>query len=494
MKTTVRGLATFFATLLLTTIVSPVSAEDFDLLIIEEESDELLILDDQPGLPTNSEAPDDSLILDSSEDENGLFIDEGDGTPAEPPRFTSYTADKSAGPTIKLNRLWVEYGHFTQQSADKNHQGYMHGLATAEWSPSSAWEFHASVRADGYRESGRNDWSDFRLDYDEIYARYKTASSIFTVGTQRVLWGRIDELPPTDRLSTQDFRRFVIDDLEDRRLASPALRMEHFFGDSKIDFVLYPHFRETQLADRDSTWYPVNKRTGEILSLKTTALAETIVKNVPIKENAPDSEGGAGIRFSTLGSGFDYALTVQKGRQTVPYFSYNPDRNIIEGKYPRTWIVGGDFGIEALGGTVKFEAAWLSDTPVTRVDGSYTTVKSISWGAALELFPGDGDARLNLQLTGVRLLRAPVVMDRAEIYALNGSYDVPFAQNRWRAKFRFNVGLDKKDIYFNPEIAYTGWEAQEVYLEFHFFDGSLGTPGGFYQDNGILTLGWRADY
>jgi hypothetical protein len=238
MKTTDRGLATLFATLLLTPLASPVSAEDFDLLIIEEESEELLILDDQTDLPTSSEAPGDALILDSGEDENGLFIDEGDDTPTESPRFTSYTTEKSAGPTVKLNRLWVEYGHFTQQSAGKNHQGYMHGLATAEWSPSSAWEFHASVRADGYRESGSNDWSDFRLDYDEIYARYKTASSIFTVGTQRVLWGRIDEFPPTDRLSTQDFRRFVIDDLEDRRLASPAIRMEHFFGDSKIDFVL----------------------------------------------------------------------------------------------------------------------------------------------------------------------------------------------------------------------------------------------------------------
>ena len=57
-----------------------------------------------------------------------------------------------------------------------------------------------------------------------------------------------------------------------------------------------------------------------------------------------------------------------------------------------------------------------------------------------------------------------------------------------------NVGLDEKDIYLNPEIAYTGWEAQEVYVEFHFFDGDKGTPGGFYEDNSIITLGWRAAF
>jgi hypothetical protein len=121
-------------------------------------------------------------------------------------------------------------------------------------------------------------------------------------------------------------------------------------------------------------------------------------------------------------------------------------------------------------------------------------VKSVNWGAALELFPGDGDSRLNLQLTGTKLMRAPSVIDRAESYTFNGTYEVPFANNQWRAKTRFYVGLDEKDVYLNPEIAFTGWESQELYLEFHFFDGDKGTPAGFYEDNSIITLGWRIKF
>jgi len=473
------------ATLLFTMTAPGIHAEDIDTLVIEDEASETLIID-------GGSSEDSDILLFGEKEDEGLLIDLAEET--TPVQDSGSDIAPVSTFTAKLDRLWIEYGHFTQQGASKNQQGYARGLASLEWKPSDHWEFKASVRADGYTESGRNDWGDFRLDYDETYLRYKAENSTLTVGMQKILWGRIDEFPPTDRLSTQDFRRFILDDLEDRRLASLAIRVEHFFDNKKIDLVYYPHFREAQLADKDSIWYPVNKETGEILSLETTGPAEAIVKAVPVIEDAPDTDGGFGARFSSIGSGFDYGVTVQHGHQTVPYFSYNPAKNIIEGRYPRSWIVGGDFGVEALGGTLKFEANWMSDTPVTRMDGSYTTVKSLTWGAALELFPGDSDARLNLQLMGVKLLRAPSVMDRDEMYAFNGSYQIPFADHRWRATTRFNVGLDEKDIYLNPEIAYTGWEAQEVYVEFHFFDGDKGTPGGFYEDNSIITLGWRAAF
>ena len=458
--------------------------EDEEFLIIEEQELDTSELEIADELDISEEGPDLQITQETDDNEQASF--------KQAPLYQA--SNLSSTPSFKVERLWFEYGQFTQGHSAKNNLGYGHGLISFEWSPSSMWELKASARADGYFETGRDDWGDINLDYDETYIRFKGESSTVTLGAQKILWGRIDEFPPTDRLSTQDFRRFVIDDLENRRLASSALRLEHFFDDKKQDLVFYPDFREAQLPDKDSTWYPVNHRTGEILGLETNAAVEAVVSKAPIKENTPDSEGGFGLRFSSIGSTLDYAFSVQKGRQTIPYFSYNSATNTIEGQYPRTWIIGGDMGFEALGGTVKFEATWLSDTPVTRTDGTYTTVKSVDWGAALELFPGDGDSRLNLQLTGTKLIQSPSVMDRAESYAFNGTYEVPFDNNRWRAKVRFNVGLDEKDIYLNPEIAFTGWESQELYLELHFFDGDKGTPGGFYEDNSIVNLGWRITF
>jgi len=118
----------------------------------------------------------------------------------------------------------------------------------------------------------------------------------------------------------------------------------------------------------------------------------------------------------------------------------------------------------------------------------------VSWGGGVDFFPGDGDASVTLQLTGINLVGAPNIVDRKEIYLFNGSFEVPFAEDQWRAKARFYIGLDERDIYFNPELAYTGWESQEVYLSGHYFDGAEGTPGGYHQDDSLITLGWRIKF
>ncbi|MCB1667841.1 MAG: hypothetical protein KDI24_05730 [Pseudomonadales bacterium] len=492
------------APLLLTTLVLNTYAEDSEELLIIEDEETLIMETDHHDSETivleesgEVGSEDDILLIDDGADEREI-VETAQDVDLPPSTIAQHTEDRAEKPdgelVFKADNLWAEYGAFSNSNSAADHQGYAHGQATLSWTDGSQWEVQASARVDGYTESGKEDWHDVTIDYDETFIRYKSESSILTVGAQKILWGRIDEFPPTDRLSTQDLRRFVIDDLKDRRLASAAIRYEHFFGNNKIDLMILPAFREAELPDKDSIWYPVNQHTGEILGLETTPALETLIKSTPIKNDEPSSEGGAGLRFSSIGSGLDYGLSVQYGRQTLPYFSYNATDGLIEARYPRSWIVGGDIGVEAFGGTLKFEAAWLGDTPVTRINGTFDTVESVNWGAAWEIFPGDGDGRINLQITGIKLLNASSVLDRTEIYAFNGSYEIPFADNQWRFKTRFFAGLDDKDFYLNPELAYTGWDAQEIYLEAHWFDGDNGTVGGFHEDNTLLTLGWRADF
>ncbi len=69
-----------------------------------------------------------------------------------------------------------------------------------------------------------------------------------------------------------------------------------------------------------------------------------------------------------------------------------------------------------------------------------------------------------------------------------------FANNRWRAKLRFAVGLDEHDVYLNPQIAYVGREPHEFYVGYHHFEGADETLNGFYEDNDLITLGWRASF
>lgn len=467
-----------------------------DLMIIEDGSEEQLMIEDDSG---SLSIEDDLMIQDD------LIIDEeqpGQASEGLGDTLQNYTSTSNQGFNVSLDEIWFEYGHFESDSpADYQLYGHTHG--TLNWQ-SGKWEVQASARLDYYEEhaddhSGsvpplsehKGDWDDTKLDYDETFIRYRGNSGILTLGAQKVIWGRIDEMPPSDRLSTQDLRRGLQDDLENRRLASAAVRYEYFIGDGKLDLLYIPRLREAELPDNNSVWYPINQREGTIFGLDTTPFIESVVRNATIDDDAPDTDGGFGLRFNQLGSGFDYALGIQHGISTLPYFSYNPARNVIETRYLRSTTVSGDVGFEALGGTVKLEAAWNSDTPITRTDGRFDTTESLAWGIALEMFPGDSDTRLNLQLVGNYLIDAPDVLDRDKAAAFNGTLDMPFADNNWRARLRFNVGLDKSDLYFNPELTYTGFSNQEIYLELHEYNGDTGSIGGFYEDNSLVNLGWR---
>ncbi|MCW8916182.1 MAG: hypothetical protein OQK24_10055, partial [Magnetovibrio sp.] len=383
--------------------------ENDEVLVIEEESGpgpELVIEESAPGGGAEG-----GLLI---EEEDSLVIETPGDESAEPATEMAAVEEPSSV-SLELDELWAEFGYFPDSNAYASSQSYLHGQVTASWRPSSRWELQASARVDGFSQSGGADWDHLSLDYGETFIQYRADSYRITAGMQKVLWGRIDEFPPTDRVSTQDLSRYIMDDLSDRRRASAAIRFEHFSGSSKLDLVFLPHFREAELPGVDSVWFPVNQRSGEILGLPSTPASRALVQSSPVETRASDSDGGFGIRYSNSGSGMDYAITLQKVRQSLPYFNYNSARGVLEARYPRSWMVGGDIGFEAAGAVWRLEGGWLSDAPVTRTSGAYDTVRSVNWGAGMEFFPGDGDTRVNLQLTGVNHIDAPAVIDRREV-------------------------------------------------------------------------------
>ncbi len=490
---------------------TPLTIED------EPDNDETLTIDgdaggdgtltiEEEGAPATEGdgAGGDALVIEPEEEPAPAL--EAGGDDSRPPLLEEPAAETPDGSaavastaesrriTVEVDRLWAEYGYFTDPGSVADQQGYLHGRALARWAISSAWEAQLSLRADGYYQSGSLDSNTTRLDYGESFIRYEGQNTRVTVGAGKVIWGRIDEIPPSDRLSTVDMSRFILDDLEDRRRASPMVRLEQYLGDAKLDLVFLPWFREAQLPAVDSVWYPVRQQQGRIMGLKATPAMAELIRNGRFTTEAPDTDGGFGARYTATAAGMDYGLTVQRTRQSTPYFRYDPAANLFEAQYPRSWSLGGDFAVEAYGATWRLEGDWFSDTPVTGVDGVYDTVSSVSWGGGVEFYPGDGDTRINLQLTGSNMIDTPEVVDRTDVYSFNGSFEVPFRHDRWRAGMRFYLGLGENDVYINPQLSYLGWEPFEVYLQAHYFQGGEGTPGGYHEDDSLLTLGWRANF
>lgn len=485
-------------------------AESYDDPVVFEEGDtqgeaEIVIeMEDEGPIAASPQEP----VADTSGEEEIILMDEDAGQEGEvtidmedegpmvaPPEEPAVAGTgQRGGVRIGIDKAQLEVAALTKTGESVDSSNYGHAAFSALWDSGEAWELRLAGRIDGYSQTGSPDWDEVTFDYGESYLRYRGESMRVTLGAQTVIWGRIDEIPPTDRMSVQDLTRFVLDDLQDRRRARPMVRIEGFQGNNKFDLVWLPTFRGAELPDTDSIWYPVDRRRGELLGIESSPALSAVVSGALIDDDAPSDDGGFGLRYSRNESSYDFALTAQRGRQSVPYFRYNVANNTLEAEYPRAWSLGGDIGFEAAEATWRFEAAWISDVPATRDDMTYTEVKGVNWGAGVEFHPGDGDTRVNLQFTGTNLYDTPDILDRSDIYNMNGSVEVPFAQERWRARMRFFVGLDKTDVYVNPEITFLGWEPHELYLELHHFDGEDGTVGGYHQDHSLLSVGWRAEF
>lgn len=398
----------------------------------------------------------------------------------------SQAADGDVGAGFKLDRLRLEVGGFTDHP-DAAGDAFVHGAASVGGG-TGAWEYALGARLDGFSQFGSRDFSRVRLDYTENYLRWRGEDLRLTLGTQNILWGRVDEISPIDRMSRADLSRAMLDKLPERRRAVPAVRIEHFGAAYKVDAVWLPVFDEAVMADPDSVWHPVDTVRGHLLGIG----ALPALVGARLRKADHDGSGGGGVRFTAEGDAFDHGFSVQRVRQSQPYYRVSP--GVLTAVHPYSTVLGGEFETERLGATWRMELAWSSDVPVTTRAFEYRTEPGFDMVVGAEFFPADGETRVTLQLAGHRTFTDRPVLDRTEFYALTGELEHPFALGRWRADLRFVAGLGERDLYINPRLSYTGIDQHELFIAAHLFSGAAQTLGGHYARNDAVMLGWQARF
>lgn len=412
----------------------------------------------------------------------------------------------------RIPRILVETGRLTRSGAPADWANHATLMPRARWYLSDNWEFQATARLDALYQTGDQEADSLDLDYGDTFLRYMGDRSRVTAGTQTIIWGRMDALSPVDRLSTKDLRRFGLDELPDRRVSSPALRVELFPGDVRLDAVFLPVFREAELPTRDSVWHPVDRNRGEILGQPPNPALSVLAREGSFSHDI-NGIGGGGVRLTRDGRAVDMGFSVQRVRHSAPYFALNKDvretllltgdpeaalastdDDTFSARHPWTWVAGVDLGLDTGPLAWRAEAAWLSDVPATSEDLAFVTRRGVDWAVGADAFPGDGDLRLSMELAGSHLFNADDVIDRQDIYLLAGEVAYPLQRETWWARLRFSAGLDERDVYVNPELAYAAIPGQEIYLGYHFFDGKEGTAGGFLQDRDMAVIGWRGRF
>jgi hypothetical protein len=422
-------------------------------------------------------------------------------TAATPPRQAP-REDPTQDPRLFVERALIETGFPGDGRGYRGANTHTQFIAGLESAAGGAWSARLSARIDGQYQAG--DLADLewlRGDYDESWLRFEAAGWRLTAGAQRIIWGRVDEFSPTDRLSTRDFTRLIFDDLSLRRRANPALRAEWSGTRSNLDLVILPRFREAELPADESVWFPFDATSGSVAGLPLGDLPRQFLRGAAVNNDFDGSEG-FGLRFSEATARLDYALTLQRVNNPEPYFTLGrpptaTQSAVLDVVYPRTWVAGGDVGFAWGAVTLRGEVAWLSDSLFTDAQTLMTgKSEELNWVLGAEFFPGDGDLRVTAQLSGRHLLDADGALDFTDITTFLGDLESPLRIGAlpMNARLRYSFRLDERASYLNPELAYTGFEPSVIYVGAHLFNGSYGTLEGFYEDRDQVVLGWRARF
>lgn len=262
----------------------------------------------------------------------------------------------------------------------------------ASWRP-AAWLTLAGAfdaRADTHDRVERRwsiDWSDRGRRRPALSARRLSVAArhrglTVEAGKQFVRWGRADILNPTDRFASRDFMEVVDNDF----LAVTAVRVTWEHGPDTIDLVWAPRFTPSRIPLLAQRWGVTPAPSAVALSQQPRASVPASTPGqaghgfggLPVVEADAvfPSRSQFGLRWSRVGSAFEFSLSAFDGFNHLPRFDLQivePAKTPAEAAseqlllqvrpgYSRMRMFGGDAALPNRWFTVKGEAAYFTST------------------------------------------------------------------------------------------------------------------------------------
>ena len=229
----------------------------------------------------------------------------------------------------------------------------------------------ASAFAEALAADRRGSVTDATAEPQELNVTFRTRRLDVTTGLARVVWGRLDELQPTDVVNPLDLSRFFFEGRSEARLSVPLVRATMYGGDRvSIEGVYVPFFRRGRFDRLDEPTSPFN-----------------IAPAVPFTDRAPsrtaaNAQGGARVNLTT--GRVDWSVTAYRGFRTFGMYSAVSPTD-VDRVYPRFTLIGGDLEVVAGPWVVRGEtAAFVRDSFQAEAAPVVLTGQSFDGGIGLD--------------------------------------------------------------------------------------------------------------
>ena len=170
-------------------------------------------------------------------------------------------------------------------------------------------------------------------------------------GFARVVWGRLDELQPTDVVNPLDVSRFFFEGRSEARLPVALVRGRLFITDDvSFEGIYVPAFRRGRFDQLDEDTSPFNLVAGEALGVCLAIGCPTLPP--VIFDDKPDFRGDnaqGGVRVSATTGRVDWSVSAYRGfepfalYEIVPTMPFSGEPLTLRATYPRFTMFGGDF-------------------------------------------------------------------------------------------------------------------------------------------------------
>jgi predicted RND superfamily exporter protein len=210
-------------------------------------------------------------------------------------------------------------------------------------------------------------------------------------GFARVVWGRLDEIQPTDVVNPLDVARFFFDGRSEARLPVALVSGRAFLADAmSVEGIYVPVFRSgrfDELAESSSPFLPrVGIPSDPGACAAPTCPAPPLVL-IEMEPGVRASNGQGGVRFSATMDRVDLSISAYRGFEPFPLYQLlppGPEGLVAVGNHPRFTMIGADF--EAVRGAwgIRGEAAFFVDDSFQREDLTIVSGSSVDAGIGVD--------------------------------------------------------------------------------------------------------------
>jgi uncharacterized protein len=308
-------------------------------------------------------------------------------------------------------------------------------------------------------------------------------------GYGRVVWGRLDELQPTDVINPLDVSRFFFEGRSEARLPVAVVRGRfHFTDDVSIEGVYVPVFRRARfdrLAEPSSPFNIVPSVASDVVVCLAIG-CPTLPARVDEAEPATrwnNAQGGA--RFTATIGRLDWSLSAYRGFEAFPLLTIVPAAlPVVTAVHPRFTMFGGDFETVAGKWGVRGEVAAFVQDNFQTSDPALVNGSSLDAGIGVDRKAGD------YRLSGTVLFHREdpdttpfnTGPDERQDVSFIVSADRTFARERYQVR-AFSVYSPSEGSSFLRGIA-TAKVRDDVALE---------ASGGWFAGEGRDTIGRFSD-